>query len=156
MISSGNIDWLKIYEIKDDEIYVFQINIQELSNDISEYEQFLSIDEREKAKKFHFDKDRIVYTVVRATLKILLAKLLKLAPNQLSFFYNEYGKPYLEKRLNSNIYFNVSHSKNYGIIAINLNHEVGVDIELINEDFVARDIVKKYFSITILPLHLFL
>lgn len=43
-------------------------------------------------------------------------------------FENEYHKPYIK-----NIYFNLSHSENLIVIAIS-NNEVGIDIEIINNN----------------------
>lgn len=40
-------------------------------------------------------------------------------------YYNEFNKPYI---LNSNLYFNISHSNNYVLIGIS-DSEVGVDIQ---------------------------
>ena len=42
------------------------------------------------------------------------------------FHLNEYGKP-----MSDNVYFNISHSKGVVVIAVSQNHEVGVDIELL-------------------------
>ena len=42
------------------------------------------------------------------------------------FHLNEYGKP-----MSDNVYFNISHSKGVVVIAVSQNHEVGVDVELL-------------------------
>jgi len=41
----------------------------------------------------------------------------------------EFSKPYLE----GNVHFNISHSGNYTVCAITEGHEIGIDIELLNE-----------------------
>jgi len=65
--------------------------------------------------------------------EILLKKLLKekynLDYNQIEFYENNYGKPYLK---NQNIYFNISHSYNY-VITIISKKEIGIDIEKIRK-----------------------
>ena len=50
-------------------------------------------------------------------------------------FNNEYGKP-----LSKNIYFNISHSKGVIVIALSMDYDVGVDVEVVrpNDD----DLVK--------------
>ena len=60
-------------------------------------------------------------------------------PYDISFIYNEYGKPTLPPEINSiGINFNLSHSKNLILCGITLNHSIGVDVEYHanNDDFV--------------------
>ena len=54
--------------------------------------------------------------------------------------YDEYGKPYID---NSNIYFNISHSGEYGLCCFS-NHRNGCDIQLIGEDLM--DVAKRFFN----------
>ncbi len=54
-----------------------------------------------------------------------LKKVLKKYHIEYDIFYNEYGKPYLK---NNELYFNISHSKEYIVIAVS-DKEIGVDIE---------------------------
>ena len=60
-------------------------------------------------------------------------------------YYNKYGKPYLK---DSNIYFNISHTRNLVICAIS-DKEIGVDIEYLryNELVSKRILNKKEYSI---------
>src|SRR5215204_7080172 len=43
--------------------------------------------------------------------------------------YGEFKKPYLV----DNVHFNISHSGNYTVCAVSKDHEVGIDIELLND-----------------------
>lgn len=59
--------------------------------------------------------------------------------NQIEYYYNENGKPYIK---GSNIYFSLSHSN--GIVALTISkEEIGLDIELIKDvkDNLARRIM---------------
>ena len=60
-------------------------------------------------------------------------------------YYNKYGKPYLK---DSNIYFNISHTRNFVICAIS-DREIGVDIEYLryNELVSKRILNQKEYSI---------
>ena len=44
---------------------------------------------------------------------------------QFTFYFNEYGKPFLE---NQNVYFNISHCKN-AIVCVLSENEIGIDME---------------------------
>lgn len=52
-----------------------------------------------------------------------------------------YNKPYIK---NSNIHFNISHSKDLIVLAVN-NSSIGIDVE--NITIFNYDIIKKFFSI---------
>lgn len=55
-----------------------------------------------------------------------------------SIFYNEYGKPYIDKK----IYFNISHCNNIVVCVIS-DEIVGVDIEKLNYK---KSVVKRCFN----------
>lgn len=142
-------DWLNLPEtvtLKDNEIH---ISLCRISNDkplINILEKYLSIDELEKANKFVFEKDRLSYIVSRGTLRTLLVKYLNISPQLIRFSYNQYGKPFIDIPQSTDIKFNLSHSNEYCLIAINKNSNIGIDIEWINKDIMPNDIAKNYFS----------
>ena len=96
-----------------------------------DFADYLSPQESEKASRYYFNKDKNTYLICRLSLRFLLSKYLKIAPNKIKFSYNEFGKPSLHKSMNNQINFNVSHSGRFGMIAFNRYHRIGVDIELI-------------------------
>jgi len=69
---------------------------------------------------------------------ILLSSILKIDEAQIK--YNNFGKPYIE---NSTTFFNISHSKDYVVLAVN-SSPVGIDIEFMNKNHL--DISKKVFT----------
>ncbi|MCB0747972.1 MAG: 4'-phosphopantetheinyl transferase superfamily protein, partial [Ignavibacteriae bacterium] len=146
MISS---DWKLKYDnfqLTVNEIHVWLLDIKKISKSENDFNKILSDDELDRKNKFHFEKDRIVFGTTRGLLKILLAKYLKCSTNDVKFIYNEFGKPFLRENHSSTIRFNVSHSKDFGLLAFNLNNNIGVDIEYINKELVAEDIARNYFS----------
>ena len=72
---------------------------------------------------------------------ILLEELIEEKINNLDIEYSKNGKPYLK---NKNIYFNISHKKDY-VITIISNKNIGVDIEYIDENKINKSTL-KYFS----------
>lgn len=62
---------------------------------------------------------------------------------KISIYEGEYGKPYVKE----DIYFNASHSHNYGVMAISLDGEIGVDFEKLRakKDFIIKsDFISIY------------
>ena len=81
--------------------------------------------EQKRAGQFKFVRDKNHFMVSHAILRILLSNYLLCAPDKITFEYNEHGKPFL----NNPLQFNLSHSKDYAVVAITLNDPIGVDIE---------------------------
>ena len=113
----------------------------------------LSQAEFSRAMRFHFDHDRIQFKMGRAVLREILSRYVHIPPNEIHFDYAEYGKPYLN---NANIYFNVSHSNHYLLIAIARQGSVGVDVEYCKPNIQLLEVAKEFCSIeeyqSLLPL----
>jgi 4'-phosphopantetheinyl transferase len=101
-------------------------------------ERQLSPDERDRASRFRFDRDRNHFIVCRGTLR----ELLDIGPER-RFIYGDFGKPMLE---DSPVRFNVSHSHGMALIAITEGREVGCDIERIDPSFADDNIPEHFFS----------
>lgn len=126
---------------------LFSFVISEHIYQIDEYLNYLSIDEVEKANRFHFEKDRNCYIVCRAILRSLLSDCISVAPDEIIFDYNSYGKPELSTAQNHHNYnFNLSHSGNYGMIGISNGNKIGVDIEKHKDIDGLMQIAENYFS----------
>ena len=105
----------------------------------------LSDDERSRAARFHFDRDRHRFIVGRTALRQILATYRNNEPADLKFSYSAYGKPSLEST-HSDLRFNVSHSDSLALIAITRERELGVDIEKIRDDIEVEQLATRFFS----------
>jgi 4'-phosphopantetheinyl transferase len=103
----------------------------------------LSEDERARAARFHFERDRRRFIAGRAALRRILAAYLDRAPAALVFVLGPHGKPALE---NPGLEFNLSHSGGCGLIAITRGRRVGVDVEGIRTDFACEEIARRFFA----------
>jgi 4'-phosphopantetheinyl transferase len=109
--------------------------------------QLLSRDERARAEKYHFARDRQNYVVARATLRRLLGKRLRIAPELVEFTETEYGKPRIAAVHGAvDAEFNVSHSGSLALFAFASGRAIGVDVELIREIPDADDLAERFFS----------
>lgn len=95
--------------------------------------QLLSDDEKQRASRYRFDKHRNRFITGRGTIREILARKSKCAPEAISFILNNHGKPALnEPESAKHIQFNASSSATMGAIAISNNIPLGFDIEKIN------------------------
>lgn len=98
----------------------------------------LSSEERERAARFRFDRDRNRFIVCRGTLRQRLG-----LKSHVRLIQGLFGKPMLA---GSDIRFNVSHSHDMGMIAITRGREVGCDIERVDPSFADENIPERFFS----------
>ncbi len=88
-----------------------------------EFEPHLSPDEKARALKFAFDRDRIGFIVARGMLRRLLGQILQTPASAVRFRYGEAGKPALHESMadknmaGKDLEFNLSHSGNVVAIA---------------------------------------
>ena len=109
--------------------------------------QLLSRDERARAEKYRFAKDRWNYVTARATLRKLLGERLGISPDAVEFAENEYGKPGLAAAHQAIEHeFNVSHSGALALFSFSGAGEIGVDVELIRDIPDSDDLAECFFS----------
>ncbi len=105
----------------------------------------LSIQEKEKAKRFRFEKDRKEYIIAHGVLRDYVSKFLNISNPQIQFEFGAHGKPYLKDF--SKFSFNLSHSKGKIALAFSKDEaEVGVDIEKIDQAFDYQLLVDRFFT----------
>ena len=116
---------------------------------VDRLEPLLSEDERMKAERFRFDKDRNRYIVARGLLRTILASYLHIGPPELRFSYADKGKPNLEHSDDNNsLKFNLAHSHEMAIYAISRGRELGVDLEFVRGDLADESVAERFFSPT--------
>ena len=91
----------------------------------------LSSDERVRAERFHFDRDRLRFISARSILRTILGEYLCAFPASVVFRYDAKGKPALSGRWTGALEFNVSHSRDGVLYALARDRRVGVDLEFI-------------------------
>ena len=107
----------------------------------------LSGDERQRAGRFMFERDRNRYVVARSTLRTLLGRYLSVAPEDVSFAYGPHSKPELAPPLDRHmLHFNVSHSHGQFLVATARGSAIGVDIEKVRPEMEFNMIAKRFFS----------
>ncbi len=148
MISFG--DWAaapKTLAPLQDEIHIWRASLNQPEPATQGLFNLLNQDEREKAARFHFQKDRNHFTVARGALRVILGRYLNRPPQELRFRYNAYGKPALESEPGFNdLRFNISHSRGLALCAIACGCEVGVDVEWIRADLAGEEMIARSFS----------
>lgn len=130
-----------------DEVHVWRASLKTEREVFDRFEATLASDEKSRAARFVFPRDRDSFVMARGILRELLGKYLGWPPATLEFDYGPHGKPALHTE-NSHppICFNLAHSHGLALYAFADRRELGIDLELIRPDFGGEEVAKRFFS----------
>ncbi len=130
-----------------DEVHVWLASLETGGERLRALEDVLSVEEKERACRFRFEKDRRSFIATRGILKVLLGGYLNIAAGEVSLVNGPFGKPELSAKGRSKpVCFNVSHSRGLALLAFALDCDVGVDIEFRRPDIGVDHIAGRFFS----------
>lgn len=139
--------WVKPPEslsLKKGIVHVWKVNLESPAHPLVFYDTILSAEERERADRFYFEKDKNHYTVGRASLRLLVGRYLSLDPASIQFELSEFGKPGYPN--SSDLQFNISHSGGLALMGFTVQSEIGVDLEKINPEIEIQKIASRFFA----------
>ena len=126
---------------------MWRVDLEQTDALVEQFRETLDPDELHRASRFYFERHRRAFIVGRGFLRNVLGRYLNSKPEMLEFSYGAYGKPALTGEFkNTRLRFNMSHSHNVGLLAINEDSDLGVDVEHIRADFATEDIARRFFS----------
>ncbi len=129
--------------LPDEEVHLWCAQLQEPAAHLL---ATLSDNERERAQRFRFARDRDQFVTARGMLRSILAQYLNTAPASLQFGYEPNGKPYLTTTsgTRSPLCFNVSHTHGLALYGMAWHRALGVDVELVRAEL-ADDLTAQQF-----------
>ena len=135
------------FSIGNDHVHVWRMWLELADHRTDELQSKLSADEKRRAARFRSNADRTRYIAAHYYTREILGNYLDLRPEQISFAYNQYGKPELEEiETASGLRFNLSHSDDIAVLAVARGFNVGVDIERVKPNAATEDIARRFFS----------
>jgi 4'-phosphopantetheinyl transferase len=147
---SFNCNWSSApvdFSLSGDDVHIWCTCLNFPHGLIERMAQILSNDELKRAERFHFRRHRTRFIAAHAFLRKLLAEYANIEAKRITFEYGSNGKPFLsEKFSQEKIRFNLSHSRDYALMAFARNREIGVDLEYIKEFADMYTVAKQVFS----------
>jgi 4'-phosphopantetheinyl transferase len=101
----------------------------------------VSQEKRMRIRRFFKEEDRIRGLMADILIRYIIIRKLGLKNEDIEFYTNDYGKPFLKER--EDFQFNLSHSGIWVVGAVD-NRPIGIDVERIQP--IDLDISKNYFS----------
>ncbi len=129
------------------EVHVWRIPLECGDAALDRLRTFLADDERQRAERFYFEKDRRHFIAGRGALRSLVAGYLNRHPSQVRLAYTNYGKPLLAAEFGSTeLRFNLSHSHGLALLAVTRGRDIGVDLEHIRANLDGEQLAERFFS----------
>lgn len=146
-IDSPNFSAPDQLSLSEQDVDLWRVDLDATATAEPRWRAVLSVDEIQRAQRFHFDRDRSHYCAARGLLRIVLSAYLAARPEDIRFRYLEKGKPELaEPGDASGVTFNVSHSGGIAFFGFTRGRPIGVDVEKIRADFDTDAIARRFFS----------
>ncbi len=128
-----------------DAIAVWHARVEDLPEPPAADQALLSVEERARAARFYFDKDRDLYVLGKRMTRTLLGRELGRAPASLRFAAGARGKPELEGDEGARLAFNLAHSGACVYLALARARRVGVDVERQRESLECLELARRFF-----------
>lgn len=106
----------------------------------------LSTDEVDRAHSIVAEKHRKNFIIARAILRKILSNLTQIPSKAIEFAYSKFGKPSLSYSMNSSIEFSVSHTDDFFVIAAAEGMPLGIDCEVLNQNFDIYALLEDVFN----------
>lgn len=111
------------------------------------WKSWLAPDEKARAARFVFPRDRHRFIAARGILRAILGTYLRRSPADIEFTYGINGKPTLRfDRFRSSLHFNLSHSHGLAVYAVADGREVGIDVEAVRPGTADNGVIDLAFT----------
>ncbi len=128
------------------ELHLWRFKLDSSKEELDALKGFLSEDEVKRADRLLDLQKKNQFIVARFHLKAILGRYLKIDPDQVRLQYNSYGKPALAEAFHSSVSFNLSHSGDWGVVAVVNKFAIGIDLEKIDPQMAISQLADRYFD----------
>ena len=117
--------------LRPDEVHLWVVEPEHVTEPrlLAAYQALLDEGERERWRRFRFEKHRQQFLVSHALVRVTLSRYLPTPPQAWSFGTNTYGRPEIAGEVPSRLRFNLSHTDGMAVCAVALDADVGADVE---------------------------
>lgn len=129
----------------DDEwhLYLIQCSAATAGGPLPDHD--LSAEERERCQRYATAEMRHQALLTRLSVRRVLSRYQGVAPSRWVFGASELGRPHIDTPL-TDLDFNLSHSRDWIVMAVSRNHTLGVDVEKRDRQRDILPVARRMFS----------
>ncbi|MCE9671374.1 4'-phosphopantetheinyl transferase superfamily protein [Myxococcus stipitatus] len=118
-------------ELRPDEVHVWIVEPERIAAPrlLEAYLGLLDDKERERQRRFRFERHQRQYLVSHALVRLTLSRYAPVDPATWAFSTNAYGRPEIQGTWGARLRFNLSHTDGMALVAVALDDELGADVE---------------------------
>lgn len=132
-----------------DEVHAWFVRFDEVREAESwpSWTELLNTDERTRAARFAFERDRRIYVLSHVLVRRMLSSFANVEPATWRFESGTYGKPRIVEPAGYEwLKFNLSHTRSGAFCGVVRDAEIGVDIETMERATDCVPLADRYFS----------
>lgn len=122
-------------------LQLWVIPLKQAKTVIKACQAFLDPKECEQVSRFVTEELQNNYIVAHGAMRQILSSYLNVTPSSIQFQIGRKGKPGCK-----GVYFNLSHTRDWAILAVSEHDEVGVDIESQQRSADVMSLAKRFFA----------
>jgi 4'-phosphopantetheinyl transferase len=127
-------------------IHLWRFRLDLPTAEIDHLKPLLSPDELSRAGRLLDPLKSRSFVTARSRLRQILALYLDLPAEIIHFSYGTGGKPSLDSIHSSDLTFNLAHSGPWALVGVGKQHEIGVDLEVIDPELAFAKMAAQFFS----------
>jgi 4'-phosphopantetheinyl transferase len=107
----------------------------------------LDDEERERATRFYFERDRHAYVAAHALTRVMLSTQVPTPPADWRFVCNKHGRPEVVREAGDPpLRFNLSHTHGLVAVAMTLGSDIGIDVEMVRPERFGIELAERAFA----------
>lgn len=134
-------------KLERNELHIWHIRPAEMEGVALADIPHISSQELLRARRYKKPQHGLWWAFVRSAMRNILSEYLAIDPESIRFDQQLNVKPKLIGTHQTNIEFNLSHTKEYALLAIHAFIPVGVDVEALAEISDMQSVVQRFFSL---------
>lgn len=131
----------------DQKVQIWWAKLRDFDSHVSELQSILSGQEKARAGRFRFIRNRNNYIICHGLLRVLLGDFTGQSPSRLCFKTGTHGKPELQGSIEERrIHFNMSHAQDVALYGIAHACPIGVDVERVRTFRDYERVAREFFT----------
>lgn len=132
--------------LRSDEVHLWNIDLRALAARQEGLHAHLSREETERASRFQGAEDAARFACAHGAMREILSFYTGTPAAKLQFSRNDCGKPFLCDHRVLDLRFSLSYRGHRALLGVAQSQEIGVDIEMFNDEIDANALVEAIFS----------